>query len=241
LPLYNNAFLQAGDSSNIGTEVEAGLPNITGTVHGSYYNTSSGAFYGAYYSGKHDHYDSTSNASDGVYGFDASRSNSIYGKSDTVQPLAIRVSYCIQVFNAATELSTQESAQLASQMQMKAQTDLGNVTNPTQGFKNMAMAWGLPDYSAGVDIPISSINLSYTAPVDGFIIGQLDTGNVLPDLFINGYRVMYVSYYNGTIFLPVAKGDIMTTALENIALNDNIITFFPMKGADKESTIIDIL
>ena len=36
--------------------------------------------------------------------------------------------WCIQVFNAATGLSTQESAQLASQMQMKAQTDLANVT-----------------------------------------------------------------------------------------------------------------
>lgn len=34
---------------------------------------------------------------------------------------------CIQVYNAATALSEQESAQLASQMQMKAQTDFGNV------------------------------------------------------------------------------------------------------------------
>lgn len=37
--------------------------------------------------------------------------------------------WCIQIFNAATELSTQESAQLASQMQTKAQTDLANVAN----------------------------------------------------------------------------------------------------------------
>jgi hypothetical protein len=36
---------------------------------------------------------------------------------------------CIQVFNAATALSKQESAQLASQMQMKAQTDLANVNS----------------------------------------------------------------------------------------------------------------
>ena len=35
--------------------------------------------------------------------------------------------WCIQVFNAATALSEQESAQLASQMQTKAQTDFGNV------------------------------------------------------------------------------------------------------------------
>jgi hypothetical protein len=35
--------------------------------------------------------------------------------------------WCIQVYNAATALSEQESAQLASQMQTKAQTDLANV------------------------------------------------------------------------------------------------------------------
>lgn len=39
-----------------------------------------------------------------------------------------RFVWCIQVYNAATALSEQESAQLASQMQTKAQTDLANVT-----------------------------------------------------------------------------------------------------------------
>jgi hypothetical protein len=60
--------------------------------------------------------------------FDASRSNPIYGKSNTVQPPAIRVSWCIQVYNATTGLSEQQAAQLASEMQTKAQTDLANVT-----------------------------------------------------------------------------------------------------------------
>jgi hypothetical protein len=36
--------------------------------------------------------------------------------------------WCIQVYNVATDLSEQQSAQLASEMQMKAQTDLANVT-----------------------------------------------------------------------------------------------------------------
>jgi hypothetical protein len=37
--------------------------------------------------------------------------------------------WCIQVFNAATALSEQESAQLPSQLQMKAQTDFANVNS----------------------------------------------------------------------------------------------------------------
>jgi hypothetical protein len=61
--------------------------------------------------------------------FDASRSNPIYGNSDTVQPRAMAVSWCIQVYNTASPLSTQDSSYLASQMQAKAQLDLANVVS----------------------------------------------------------------------------------------------------------------
>lgn len=53
--------------------------------------------------------------------------------------------WCIQVFNIATGLSTQESAQLASQIQMKAQTDLANVDNNidfvVESYKDNAGNW----------------------------------------------------------------------------------------------------
>ena len=73
-----------------GTTVQAGLPNITGTagnlgqVGGK---VTTGAFYDAGLSGDVDY------ASVVGYkvGFDASRSNPIYGKSDTVQPPAYLV------------------------------------------------------------------------------------------------------------------------------------------------------
>lgn len=48
---------------------------------------------------------------------------------DTSSLYPDRWSWVIQVFNTATNLSEQESSQLASQMQMKAQKDLGNVDN----------------------------------------------------------------------------------------------------------------
>lgn len=64
---------------------QAGLPNITGRVFsiGSI-PSNSGAFY---YDGKNERggaYDSAS--SQGIAEFDASRSNAIYGNSNTVQP-----------------------------------------------------------------------------------------------------------------------------------------------------------
>ena len=88
----NTYVLQcSSDKHKAGETIEAGLPNITGTfsrqVNNSY-GYDDGAFYnrelGAQSSGQ---YSGTGYPS-GV-GFDASRSNPIYGKSDTVQPNTI--------------------------------------------------------------------------------------------------------------------------------------------------------
>lgn len=129
VPTLVNGTLWGADSSNIGQSLAAGLPNIEGEyIHSSAYNLSSitGAFsredYASSLSG-----DSSGGSTDNKIIFDASKSNPIYGNSDTVQPPAIRVSWCIQIFNAATALSEQESAELASLMQTKAQTDFANV------------------------------------------------------------------------------------------------------------------
>ncbi len=91
-------FLQATtDSSKIGTTVAAGLPNITGEFsamtygEGYFVNGASGAFYAGsnyqYKGGSTAYWSSNSRGPK----FDASRSNSIYGNSTTVQPPAILV------------------------------------------------------------------------------------------------------------------------------------------------------
>lgn len=80
--------LWGGNGSNANSTIEAGLPNITGIHGGADTNgrNSSGAFY--------DNGGSASGDGHGAgwsVGFDASRSNSIYGNSSTVQPPAYRV------------------------------------------------------------------------------------------------------------------------------------------------------
>ena len=80
--------LQGADSTHSAdSTIEAGLPNITGTFTSGAYGD--GGFSGAFYNNNTvgDHLDG------GCYGrinsgFDASRSNSIYGSSGTVQPPA---------------------------------------------------------------------------------------------------------------------------------------------------------
>ena len=87
----NNYFEQAtGDVSEVGKTIEAGLPNITGTItpyKGFYSATYTGAFYDISSTGQ-----VASGATDTArkYGFDASLSNPIYGNSDTVQPNAVK-------------------------------------------------------------------------------------------------------------------------------------------------------
>lgn len=85
-------------SSSVGTTRSAGLPNITGEFFIGYeqqsnYHGPSGCFYDSGHRG---------DGVDGDEGFfadmylDASRSNPIYGRSDTVQPPAICVYYIIK-------------------------------------------------------------------------------------------------------------------------------------------------
>lgn len=132
LPDYTGAFLQGGWTTNIGSNRMPGLPNIKGTIGtlptGAGYDTqNTGALYWVENTSTTSNTFGSNGGNRSIYGFDASRSSSIYGRSTTVQPPAILVMWCIQVFNAATGLSTQESAQLASQLQTKAQLDLANV------------------------------------------------------------------------------------------------------------------
>ena len=79
-----------------GTTVEAGLPNITGTVqtmNSRVSNGGNGAFDGSDggKTGSASAYGGTDYGGNATLRFNASKSNSIYGKSDTVQPPAYLV------------------------------------------------------------------------------------------------------------------------------------------------------
>lgn len=95
--------LWGADSSHaVGTEISAGLPNITGTwtstwdvpSRGFYNLSTTGAFYSvsdASRAGRIAGQNSGSQLNMGYPCFDASKSNSIYGASTTVQPPALAV------------------------------------------------------------------------------------------------------------------------------------------------------
>ena len=97
VPNYSGKFLQMDTSKTIGTNVEAGLPNITGTFstyNGAGIDTASEAFYLS--NAQHINYAGRAERDTYLCNFDASRSNSIYGNSTTVQPPASIVNYFIK-------------------------------------------------------------------------------------------------------------------------------------------------
>ena len=96
LPDMRNRFAEGAGTYSVGTAVEAGLPNITGTFGLNGADIAGGGAIvpnvptlmvtGGSENAVH------------CYGFsfDASKSNSIYGLSDTVQPLALVLNYIIK-------------------------------------------------------------------------------------------------------------------------------------------------
>ncbi len=107
IPDYNitGRFLQP--SKNVGISINAGLPNITGKIDASNTNANAEAFGETYP-------DQITGAFEGIWGyqsalpdaqggtmlrgfdFDASRCNTIYGSSNTVQPPSQTVHICIK-------------------------------------------------------------------------------------------------------------------------------------------------
>ena len=93
----NRVLMGASYAHAAGTTVEAGLPNITGRAgadeQAGFYNVNRPNAYGAFYGGgkSYDWAASGTSTPGKDLCFDASRSNSIYGRSATVQPAAYYV------------------------------------------------------------------------------------------------------------------------------------------------------
>ena len=104
VPNLVDKFIQGSNTS--GTEKEAGLPNIEGSVgylksvaNKDLTNEWNGAFKWTTYSATSNIPSQTNSANSYDLEFDASKSNAIYGKSNTVQPPALTMVYIIKAFH----------------------------------------------------------------------------------------------------------------------------------------------
>lgn len=115
--LPRNNWFEQGATSNPGSFINAGLPNITGTVssHENALPGATGAFSLDGYSGQNNYHNSgnTGNMRASI-NFNAALSNSIYGSSNTVQPKAIKKLLYICVGNTTVESTVTNVTELTT-------------------------------------------------------------------------------------------------------------------------------
>ena len=212
------------DATALGSLVEAGLPNITGSssVEGAINNSSpaeSGPF--TYWRDIDSIFNTSVSATHHLGGinFDASRSNPIYGKSTTVQPQSIK-GYLYIVVATATKTDIEVNIDnIATDLNGKAGTDLSNLS----AVGKAAVAHlGMPsDQYVGLSIPVSMTQL--TMPADGYLYSVIYSSSSAVGMMnmINGtgFGNMKQVPANSAekMYMPVRKGDVVTVEYHDLA------------------------
>ena len=224
LPRTKYGFTGLRDA--VGKYVEPGLPNITGGRIVGVLSTAETSLYGAF---DKDWTATNGSVSNGDtrsgYSFDASRSNSIYGNSTTVQPPATQMYLYFYAGNTVRNETEIDVGEITEALNGKLDQDLSNAS---ANFKETIVGWGMPDYSTAV----SKTNTGFTADKKGFILATTGTMyNSGSSVSINGTVIWYcsisgtgASIEHASWLIPVDVNDIITT--------NNIYTlaFIEMKG-----------
>lgn len=103
-----------GTVSEVGSYLQAGLPNITGRIgHGDGWDTPNAIGEGAFTASNEGNssFQRTANQGPGGWNFDASRSSSIYGNSNTVQPPSIVGMWLVKAYGVIVDTGTIDEQQ----------------------------------------------------------------------------------------------------------------------------------
>lgn len=174
---------QAMTDGELGKSYNAGLPNITGTSNG--YCTAgtepgtdvSGCIYNITYRANEGAY--SNNSWSAKFGIDASRSNPIYGATDTVQGEAVALRYFVVVTTGSIKQSEMDWSAWASSLQGKANVDMNNLS--TAGKAEVA-GLSAPSYEY-IDLSTNFVSngvvyiSKHTAPSDGHVFFTASPGS----------------------------------------------------------------
>ena len=215
LPKLSN-YIKAANTSEGITQKEAGLPNITGDLrpNGESGNTwplktggYSGAFSALIVSPTAASVTTTEqNKPVGIH-FDASLSNPVYGKSDTVTPAHTTLYPWVVAYAAAVPASTAQAAEFQQGLSGKADTNLGNLS---PAGKDIASGLGMPS-SRYIDLELGANSTNYTPPANGWFSLFAKSNNTTGWY---GFSTPRLTVRNGptsnrecTFFVPVRKGE----------------------------------
>ena len=157
------------DVTKLGDLVEAGLPNITGSITEMMSRNQTITATGALSTGTVTAFKPSSgsyNLGHADVNIDASASSSIYGNSSTVQPQAIKVLYYIVVANSTKTQIEVDIDEVMTDLNGKADVDLSNVNNTG---KSLGAGWAMPSDTYD-DLTLGASGTEYTAPANGYFV-----------------------------------------------------------------------
>ena len=236
----NKYFHQLTDNiSKVNDMVKAGLPNITGSQltgansQNTYVaNKATGAFENNtnYYTATTAYGAETGQTLNNFtqLNFNASKSNSIYGNSNTVQPPSSLklLYYCVG--NTVVNDAEIDAGGLVSQMELKANSSLDNINSNAMTLicNSVMQSTKYIDYSLGAS------GAEYIAPANGYfvvnVVGQNARISTYPK---NGGDLGLLNGLNSKLqaTLPCEKGGKMVLRYDTIT-TVNTIRFYYMKG-----------
>ena len=234
LPLIKN-YIKAANTDEGIKNIEAGLPNITGTVPDPF-GGGNGTWTGAFAKGALNNTVTTSALDYDGYEvtFDASRSSAVYGKSSTVTPASTTLYPWVVAYTAAIPASTAQAAEFQQGLSGKADTNLGNLS--TAG-KALASGLGMPS-NRYIDLTFGASGTRYTAPANGYVYILGNNANSSCYLYlinitkeIRSISWMYVSAGNtNACYLPVSKNDVFE--VDYYEFNSALLRFIYAEGAE---------
>lgn len=220
------------DPDKVNQYNEAGLPNIEGILSSEWpiFTSAKGALKIINTASPYKIAEARSGSGMSQFGIDASLSSSIYNNSDTVQPPSSNWLLYYVVGNTITNESEIDVGNVLSDLQLKADTDLANVTAAAQNFKDMSVGWGIPDYASGVTIPSG-----YTAPTDGWIyaISSANSHDNYSLLYVDEIKVGNAQG-GSTIQDPVSLYALVGKG-STVTFTRCTTTFYPMKGVSQNA------
>lgn len=234
-------FVEGGEETTLGNLTEAGLPNITGRIdlQNQYFGSPviNGAFSVISSSESNNSGDGGSRSRLKKVDFEASRSSSIYGNSNTVQPQSIKVLYYIVVATTAKTEIEVDIDEIATDLNGKADVDLTNTNNQA---KILMSGMSMPS-NTYVDLTLGASESTYTAPANGYV--YLAKASTAANQWFNIYdnqneiSVAYNAHASGQVmkgYLPILKNHSFTVAYNLAGATENF-RFIYAKGSESEA------
>ena len=139
----------------------------------------------------------------------ASASNSIYGRSNTVQPQSIKVLYYIVIATTTKTNIEIDIDDVATDLNGKADVDLINVNS---SGKILASSWAMPA-NRWIDLTLGASGATYTAPANGWMLFMKAANDAGQWIYMGSNNTSLeacgIAGASGwcRIFFPVKKGD----------------------------------